>query len=126
MSDAGTKRIAIAAEVTEDWPAPRLGRALKFALFDVAGADVRGPFYRVRHDDPGTDCDGHAALGRLLRDCSVVITGAAGSRMAKRLQEMGIEVVITPERLPFGQLVRRYFAGTLIRKPINDPPSHLS
>lgn len=119
MSGGGTKRIAVAAEVVEDWPAPRLGRALKFALFDVEGIDVRGPFFRVRHGNPGDACDGHADLAALLHDCTAVIAGGVGSRIAKRLRDIGVEVVATPERLPSARLVDRYFAGTLARKPVS-------
>lgn len=115
MNINATSRIAVAAEVTEDRPAPRLGRAVKFALFDVAGNDIRGPFFRVRHDDPGTMCDDHAELAALLHDCKVVIAGAVGHRMAKRLRDAGIEVVATPERLAPAELVDRFFAGSLTR-----------
>jgi predicted Fe-Mo cluster-binding NifX family protein len=108
-------RLAVAEEVKEDVPAPRLGRAVKFALFDVAGKDVRGPFYRVRHDDPGSVCDDHAELAALLHDCRVVIAGSVGPRMAQRLLDLGIEVVVTPERKPAAQLVARHLAGTLER-----------
>jgi predicted Fe-Mo cluster-binding NifX family protein len=108
-------RLAVAEEEKEDVLAPRLGRALRFALFDVTGKDVRGPFYRVRHDDPGYVCDDHAELAALLHDCQVVIAGAVGPRMAQRLQDLGIEVVATPERRPAAQLVARHLAGTLER-----------
>jgi predicted Fe-Mo cluster-binding NifX family protein len=118
MSFDTTSRVAVAAEVTEDRPAPRLGRAVKFALFDVAGSDIRGPFFRVRHDDPGTVCDDHAELAVLLHDCKAVIAGAVGHRMAKRLRAAGIEVVATPERLAPAQLVDRFVAGSLARRPV--------
>lgn len=116
MISAGNRvRVAVAEEEKDDALAPRLGRAVKFALFDVAGGSVRGPFYRVRHDEPGAVCDDHPELAALLHDCRVVIAGSAGPRMAQRLQEMGIEVVTTPERGPAAQLVARHFAGTLGR-----------
>jgi hypothetical protein len=35
--------------------------------------------------------------------------------MARRLHELGIEVVATPERKPAAQLVARHLAGTLER-----------
>lgn len=106
-------RVAVAEEETQEVLAPRLGRAVKFALFDVDGESVRGPFFRVRHDEPGTACDDHAELTALLHDCRVVIAGSVGSRMARRLQEMGIDVVTTPERGPAAWLVARHLAGTL-------------
>jgi predicted Fe-Mo cluster-binding NifX family protein len=116
MTDVRTRvRLAVAEEQKEDILAPRLGRALKFALFDAAGKDIRGPFYRVRHDDPGTVCDDHADLLNLLHDCNVVIAGSVGPHMARRLHELGIEVVATPERKPAAQLVARHLAGTLER-----------
>lgn len=108
-------RLAVAEEEKEDVLAPRLGRALKFALFDVNGKDVRGPFYRVRHDDPGNVCDEHAELAALLHDCKVVIAGSVGPRMAQRLLDLGIEVVATSERRSAKQLVYRHLAGTLER-----------
>jgi predicted Fe-Mo cluster-binding NifX family protein len=86
-------------------------------LFDTAGKDVRGPFYRVRHDDPGDACNEHPELKALLHDCKVVIAGSVGQAMVQRLHDLGIEVVTTPERCPSKKLVSRYLAGTLERKP---------
>jgi predicted Fe-Mo cluster-binding NifX family protein len=116
MTAVGTHmRLAVAEEEKEDSLAPRLGRAVKFALFDVVGKDIRGPFYRVRHDDPGKVCDEHAELAALLHDCQVVIAGSVGPRMAQRLRDLGIEVVATPERRSPAQLVARHLEGTLER-----------
>jgi predicted Fe-Mo cluster-binding NifX family protein len=118
MMAVGTHvRMAVAEEEKEDLLAPRLGRAVKFALFDVNGKEVRGPFYRVRHDDPGNVCDEHAELAALLHDCKVVIAGSVGPRMAQRLQDLGIEVVATPERRTAAQLVNRFLAGNLEQNP---------
>lgn len=108
-------RFAVAQEVVDDVPAPRLGRAVKFALFDVAGNEIRGPFYRVRHDEPGEVCDDHAELAALLYDCQAVIAGCVGPHLLQRLRDLGIEVVATPERRPAAQLAARYLAGTLER-----------
>ncbi len=108
-------RLAVAEEISEDTLAPRLGRAVRFALFDADGEDARGPFYRVRHDDPGKDCDEHAELASLLHDCQVVIAGSTGPRMTRRLRDLGIQVVATPERSSAAQLVGRYLVGTLER-----------
>lgn len=110
-------RLAVAEEEKEDVLAPRLGRAIKFALFDVTGKDVRGPFFRVRHDDPGKVCDEHSELADVLHDCNAVIAGSVGLRMAKRLKDLGIEVVATSERRSAAQLVARYVAGNLEQKP---------
>jgi len=107
--------LAVAEEEQDDVLAPRLGRAVKFALFDVEGGVVRGPFYRVRHDDPGTSCDEHAELTELLDDCRVVIAGSVGPRMAQRLRDRGIEVVATSERGSAAQLVARYLSETIER-----------
>lgn len=109
-------RLAVAEETKENVLAPRLGKALKFALFDVSGNNVRGPFYRVRHDDPGQVCDEHAELASLLHDCRLVIAGSAGPRMRERLLDLGIEVVTTSERRPAAQLVNHYLAGCLERE----------
>lgn len=106
-------RLAVAEETEENVLAPRLGKALKFALFDVSGKGVRGPFYRVRHDEPGQVCDEHAELAALLHDCRVVIAGSVGPRMRERLRNQGIDVVTTLERIPAAQLVARYLAGHL-------------
>lgn len=108
-------RVAVAEEIQNDALAPRLGRAVRFALFDVKGEDIRGPFFRVRHDDPGQVCDEHGELATLLNDCQVVIAGAAGRRMGQRLRDLGIEVVATRERRPAAQLVARHMSGTLER-----------
>ncbi len=108
-------RLAVAEEIKEDSLAPRLGRAVRFALFDVNGKDVRGPFFRVRHDEPGEVCDEHSELAALLHDCHVVIAGSVGPRMAQRLRDLGIEVVATPERKTAAQLIARYLDGTLER-----------
>jgi predicted Fe-Mo cluster-binding NifX family protein len=117
MASAETHmRLAVVEEVKENVLAQRLGRAVKFALFDVAGIEIRGPFYRVRHDEPGQVCDEHAELADLLHDCQAVIAGSVGIRMAQRLQGRGIEVVATSERRPAAQLVARHVAGILERK----------
>ena len=118
MTAVGTHmRLAIAEVTQEDTLAPRLGRAVRFALFDVTGKEIRGPFYRVRHDDPGKVCDEHAELAALLQDCQVVIAGSVGPRMAQRLRDLGIEVVATPERRSAAQLVASYLAGNLEKSP---------
>jgi predicted Fe-Mo cluster-binding NifX family protein len=109
-------RVAVAEDGDE--LASRLGRAVKFVLFDTRGDEVRGPFYRVRHDDPGAVCDHHAELAALLHDCQVVIAGSVGPRMARRLQDLGIEVVVTPEKSSAAELVTRHLAGTLARIPV--------
>ena len=108
-------RLAVAEDEAESVLAPRLGRAVRFALFDVAGSEVRGPFYRVRHDNPGVICDDHSELTALLYDCQLVIAGSVGERMARRLLERGIEVVVTPERKPAAQLVARYLVASEAR-----------
>lgn len=104
-------RLAVAEEIQEDVPVPCLGRAIRFALFDVAGNEIRGPFYRVRHDDPGMECDDHAELAALLHDCRMVIAGSVGPRMARRLKDLGIEAVATSERRPGAEIVAGYVAG---------------
>jgi len=114
MIKAGsTIRIAVAEEEKENLLAPRLGRAVKFALFNTSGKHAHGLFYRVRHDDPGSVCDQHAELLSLLHDCMAVIAGSVGPSLAERLRDLGIEVVATPERRSSAQLVARYLAGTL-------------
>jgi len=115
MTDGTHIRVAVAEEEKEDVLAPRLGRAVKFALFDLRGGEVRGPSYRVRHDNPGEACDHHAELAALLYDCQAVIAGSVGRHMAQRLQDLGIEAVATSERISPVRLVTRYFAGTLTR-----------
>ena len=117
MTNGTLIRVAVAEEEKEDVLAPRLGRAVKFALYDLRGGVVRGPSYRVRHDNPGEACDHHAELAGLLKDCKAVIAGAVGQHMALRMQALGIEVVATPERIPSIQLVTRYIGGTLTRIP---------
>jgi len=106
-------RLAVAEETQENRLAPRLGRAVKFALFDVHGKEIRGPFYRVRHDDPGQVCDQHAELAALLHDCKLVIAGSVGSNMAQRLRLQGIDVLATREILPTAELVSRWVSGEL-------------
>ena len=102
------------AEAGDDL-APRLGRAVKFALFDVEGGKAHGPCYRVRHDDPGQACDEHSELSALLRDCAVVIAGGIGPEMARRLTESGVDPVATRENGSARDLVMRYVAGRLER-----------
>lgn len=111
-------RVAVAEEERLDVLAARLGRAVKFVLFDAGPDGVRGAFYRVRHDAPGERCDQHAELAALLHDCQVVIAGSVGPHLARRLHTLGIEVVETPERRPAAELVARHLAGTLARKPL--------
>jgi predicted Fe-Mo cluster-binding NifX family protein len=116
MNSAGKRiRVAVAEKSVEGRSVQRLGRALRFALFDVQGRDTRGPFYRVRHDEPGEACGEHEELTALLHDCQVVIAGAAGERMVERLQERGIKVVIAQEDRPSAQLAAAYAAGNLIK-----------
>jgi predicted Fe-Mo cluster-binding NifX family protein len=107
-------RLAVAEETQENRLAPRLGRAVKFALFDVHGQEIRGPFYRVRHDDPGQVCDQHAELAALLHDCKLVIAGSVGPRMAQQLRARGIDVLATAENRPTAELVSRWVSGTLV------------
>jgi predicted Fe-Mo cluster-binding NifX family protein len=114
MNAAG-RRLAVAEDRVDGSMAPRLGRALRFALFDVHDSELRGPFYRVRHDDPGDECCDHEELTSLLHDCQVVIVGAAGARMVERLRECGIDVVVTAEDKPSPQLAAAWLAGTLER-----------
>lgn len=118
MANGTHMRVAVAEKDQENVLASRLGRAVKFALFDTSGNEIRGPFYRVRHDHPGVTCDDHAELSALLRDCQAVIAGSAGPHMTQRLQALGINVVATDERISPLQLVARYCAGTLTRIPV--------
>jgi predicted Fe-Mo cluster-binding NifX family protein len=118
MRNRANMRVAVAEEQQRDVLAPRLGRAVKFVLFDAGADGVRGAFYRVRHDAPGETCDAHAELAALLHDCQVVIAGSVGPHLARRLRQLGIEVVATPERRPAAELVARHLAGTLARKPL--------
>jgi predicted Fe-Mo cluster-binding NifX family protein len=118
MTDRTRLRVAVAEQEQQDVLAARLGRAVKFGLFDARDGEIRGPFYRVRHDNPGDVCDHHAELAALLHDCQAVISGSAGPHMQRRLQALGIDVVATPETQPPLQLVSRYLAGTLTRVPV--------
>ena len=118
MTDRTRLRVAVAEQEQQDVLAARLGRAVKFALFDARGGEIRGPFYRVRHDNPGDGCDQHAELAALLHDCQAVISGSAGPHMHQRLQALGIDVVTTAETRAPLQLVRSYLAGTLSRIPV--------
>jgi uncharacterized protein (DUF58 family) len=76
MTDGTQIRVAVAEEEKEDVLAPRLGRAVKFALFDLRGGEVRGPSYRVRHDNPGVA--GETRRPRALPDTLVLAAGRAG------------------------------------------------
>ena len=107
-------RVAVAE--TGDELAPRLGRAVKFALFDVEGGKAHGPCYRIRHDDPGGACDEHGELAALLRDCAAVIAGGLGPEMARRLTEAGVDPVATRENGSARDLALRYAAGRLVRQ----------
>jgi predicted Fe-Mo cluster-binding NifX family protein len=115
-------RVAVAEEQQQEVLAPRLGRAVRFVLFDARDGGVRGAFYRVRHDAPGETCDQHAELAALLHDCQAVIAGSVGPHLARRLQQLGIDVVATLERRPAAELVARHLAGTLVRIPL--APDH--
>lgn len=95
---------------------PPLGRAARFVIFDIVDGAARTPCYRVRHNEPGAVCDGHADLPGLLRDCQVVIAGAAGEKLAELLRKRGIRVVATSERRPPAELVARFLALTLARR----------
>lgn len=114
-------RIAVAEDRLDDGLAARLGRAEKFALFDAGERGLRGPFYRVRHGDPGSSCEGQAELVRMLADCRAVITGGAGERTGGMLAAQGIEVVATAERGKPVDLVTRFLGGTLERKSLAAP-----
>jgi predicted Fe-Mo cluster-binding NifX family protein len=102
-------RVAVAEG--EAGRAPALGRALRFVVFDILDGAARSPCYRVRHDQPGEACEGHAELISLLADCQVVIAGAAGPRLTQRLRASGIEVATTSEARPAAELVARHLAG---------------
>ena len=113
-------RIAVAEE--GDVVAPRLGRAVKFALFDIERGIGRGAFYRIRHDDPGTTCDHHAELLAVLQDCQAVVARAIGPAMARHLAENGIEPVPTSRAGSAAELAALHAAGTLRGEPRPCPP----
>lgn len=94
MSTSPHYRIAVAEDCVFGTLAPRLGKALRFGLYEVVGKQLRGPWYRVRHGEPHGQCMDHEELQRLLHDCQLVVTGAVGSHMKRRLQEMGVDIVI--------------------------------
>lgn len=109
--------MAVAENRLDGTLAPRLGKALRFAIFDLRDQRVRGPLYRVRHDEPGSTC-GHTELAALLQDCQVVIAGGAGERMVQRMRVGGTEVVIAPEAKPSAQLAADWFAGRMgVKRP---------
>jgi predicted Fe-Mo cluster-binding NifX family protein len=111
--DETPPRVAV-ADCDQQSPPP-LGRAARFVIFDIVDGAARTPCYRVRHNDPGAVCDGHADLPGLLRDCQVVIAGAAGEKLAELLRKRGIRVVATSERRPPADLVARFLAQKLAR-----------
>lgn len=93
---------------------PPLGRALRFAVFDVEQGRVRGPVYRVRHDNPGESCDQHAELLALVHDCQCVIAGSVGPRLGQRLRDAGMQVLATSETGSSATLAARMEAGRLV------------
>ena len=118
MTDRTRLRVAVAEQEQQDVLAARLGRAVKFGLFDARDGEIRGPFYRVSHDYPGDVCVHQSVIGAMVLDRQAVISGSAGPHMQRRLQALGIDVVATPETQPPLQLVSRYLAGTLTRVPV--------
>ncbi len=109
----------MAEETISDDLASRLGRATKFAIFEVRAGRIRGPVYRVRHQEPGENCEMHDELARLLEDCDAVIVKSAGQKLVDRLRLQGVNVVVSGETGKPKQLVLRYISGELrVKKPV--------
>ncbi len=116
-------RVAVAEETVTEELALHLGRATKFAVFDVREGRVRGPFFRVRHMDPGGNCDGQEELARLLQDCDAVLARSAGRRLSERLAEFGVEVVATDELGRPWEMVMRFAQSALRRRELAETAS---
>ncbi len=94
------------------------GRTKAFIVVDVADGveakrEVRevGSCTQGNHPDPGHRRR-HHDLVDTVRDCDVVIGGGMGLPVQERLQEAGIEVVLTDIR-SIDEAVQQYSAGTL-------------
>ena len=109
----GISRCQIAVAEGPGMGCPPLGRALRFALFVVERGDVRGPVYRIRHDNPGQSCTGHADLLELLADCQVVIAGSVGGKLTARLHDAGVTVIATSDTGTAEYLAAQWAAGQL-------------
>ena len=98
------------------------GRTKAFAIIDLEdGAEVR----RELREVGSSDCDNHQEPGHhgrhhvlvdTIRDCAVVIAGGMGHPIQDRLQEAGLEVVLTDTR-SIDDAVQQYAAGTLAHDP---------
>ncbi|MEA2025001.1 MAG: NifB/NifX family molybdenum-iron cluster-binding protein [Actinomycetota bacterium] len=98
------------------------GRTKAFAVIDLDdGAEVNrelrevGSCDKSHHQDPGHRRR-HHDLVDAVRDCDVVIAGGMGLPVRDRLQEAGIEVVLTDTR-SIDEAVQRYATGTISHDP---------
>lgn len=95
------------------------GRTKAFVVVDLddgveTNREVRdvGSCTQGNHPDPGHRRR-HHDLVDTVRDCKVVIAGGMGLPVQERLQEAGIEVVLTDTRV-IDEAVQQYAAGTLM------------
>ncbi len=98
------------------------GRTKAFAVVELEdGAEVNRELREVgectqgNHPDPGHRRRHHDLVDS-VRDCDVVIAGGMGLPVQDRLEEAGIEVVLTDTRA-IDDAVEQYVAGTLAHDP---------
>ncbi len=88
----------------------------EFAVFEVQAGQIQSKeTRRLPHS-----AEGHDAFLRLLADCSAVLCGGMGSRVAESFSRYGIEpvVVVDVEQTP-QQAVHGFLSGALRRGEIH-------
>jgi predicted Fe-Mo cluster-binding NifX family protein len=95
------------------------GRTKAFVVVELEdGVEVKRAVREVGSCTHGTDPDPghrrrHHDLVDTVRDCDAVIAGGMGLPVQERLQEAGLEVVLTDTRV-IDEAVQQYGAGTLV------------
>lgn len=98
------------------------GRTKGFVVVDVEdGIETARELRQVgsgghgAHEDPGHNRRHHDLVGA-IEDCDVVIAGGMGFPIQERLQQAGVEPVLTGVR-SVDEAVEQYVAGTLDHDP---------
>jgi len=104
--------------------ASHLGRTKGFVIFNVQEERITQQWYRYNTftgharglSDQGHGIDRHGPILEALKDCKVVISHGMGRRIYNDLQQAGIEVFITDEKIA-KSAAELYIKNELVNRP---------
>ena len=104
--------------------ASHLGRTKGFVIFNVQEERITQQWYRYNTftgharglSDQGHGIDRHGPILEALKDCKVVISHGMGRRIYNDLQQAGIEVFITDEKIA-KSAAELYIKSELVNRP---------